>query len=477
LKTVCKNNNKKTRKSKYNFKNLGKRRLEGRFDGGEISSDGGGVFLREVEHNYKIVKQLSACFTDYRDDSYTEHSVYNMLCQRIFGIALGYEDLNDHDDLRRDPLFAAIVGKDEPDGSDRTHRSDAGCALASKSTLNRLELTPDDADSSNRYKKVVANFEQINRLFVKYYFQTNPTPPEEIVLDADPTDDPLHGNQEGRFFHGYYGCYCYLPLFIYSGDDILCAVLLKANASQPQELLKQLKWLIPMIRENWPDVKITVRGDCAFQSDDVMSWCEGNDVDYVLGLTRNQRLENKIKDLRIKAEKLFEEKEEPSRLYSDFMYRTQDSWSRSRRVVTKVEHNPKGRNSRFVVTSKSSDDYKPKDLYENGYCPRGDMENRIKEIQLYLFSDRTSTSLMHSNQLRLWFSTVAYVLVNTLRKFGLKSTKFARAQCHTIRTKLFKIGAAVTVSVRRVYFSWSSSYPYKNTFNKIYSNLRKLVPT
>lgn len=476
MKTQC-NNNAGGIKGKYNFKNIGNRRVEGRFDGGEISSDGGGLLLREVEQHFGIIKQLSGCFTDYRDSSYTDHSVYALLCQRIFGIALGYEDLNDHDDLRRDTLFSTIVGKEEPTGCDRRQDSDTGCALASKSTLNRLELTPADSDNSNRYKKVVADFDKIPPLFVKYFLQTKTIVPKEIVIDADPSDDPLHGNQEGRFYHGYYGCYCYLPLFICCGDDILCAVLLKGNASLPQELLKQLEWIIAMIREVWPDVKITVRGDCAFQSDDVMSWCEKNDVDYILGLARNRRLEDKIKDLRVEARSLFDEKEEPARLYSDFMYRTKDSWSRSRRVVTKVEHNPKGPNCRFVVTSKSSENHKPKDLYENGYCPRGDMENRIKEFQLYLFSDRTSTSLMRSNQLRLWFSAVAYVLLNALRKFALKSTEFAKAQCHTIRTKLFKIGASVKVSVRRIYFSWSSSYPYKKTFSKVYSNLQKLVPT
>ncbi len=478
--------NKIAEQCKYIFKELGGRSIEGKFSGGEISSDGGGVLLSLVEEKFNIVKRFAECFTDYRDDSYTEHSVYELAAERIFGIILGYEDLNDFDELDKDTLLAILAGKEDPTGSDRRHEEDKGKALASSSTLNRLELTPADASRENRYKKVVADFEEINELFLEYYFETVEEKPEEMVLDVDPTDDRVHGDQEGKFFHGYYGCYCYLPLYIFCGNHLLSAKLLEADAHLPSSLIGQLRWMIPMIREIWPEVDIVIRGDCAFQNDELMTFCERSNIDYIFGIAKNGRLDAHIQRERKDAEKKYkrlQEREEDStddeeiKKYKNINYRTKDSWSRARRVVTKVEHNKHGTNARFVVTSLDKEKYDAGTLYKDGYCPRGEMENRIKELQLSLFSGRTSSKKKRANQFRLFISSVGYVIVNALRIYGLKFTRFAKAQCATIRGKLFKIGVSITVRIRRVFLQWSSSYPYKETFYKIYKNLGGRFPT
>lgn len=449
------------------FHPLGRREIIARFDAPAITSDAGGMLLRELDSKFGFVEQFAACFDDHRSPKFTVHSVEELLSQRIFGIALGYEDLNDHEQLRHDPLMAVLAGKKEPDPEE-------GLALAGKSTLNRLELTPVGADKKSRYKKIVARHSDIEDFFVDAFLQVHSTPRKRIVLDLDATDDPLHGHQLGRFFHGYYKSYCYLPLYIFCGSHLLSAKLRPADIDAAAGSVKQLDRIVKQIRIEWPDVQIVIRGDSGFCRDNIMSWCEANGVDFILGLAKNARLKRILGKELHEAKQQFEATGEPARVYKDFRYRTRKSWNRERRVIGKAEHLAKGENPRFVVTSLPLEKFDASTIYEKEYCPRGDMENRIKEQQLYLFADRTSASTMRANQLRLWLSSVAYVLVNTLREFGLKGTQFEKAQCHTIRLKLFKVGAAICVTVRKVWFSLSKSYPYKETFNRVFENLKAL---
>lgn len=445
--------------------------MRGEFDGGHITSDGGVVLLREVEGRRQIIKRLAQCFVDYRDERYCEHSVEELLRQRIYGIALGYEDLNDHDELRVDQLLAVAVGKEEPTGTGRRRERDKGKALAGKSTLNRMELRSDKPEEDGRYKKIALNEEAVRRLFVEIFLESVADEPDRIVLDLDSTDDLIHGKQEGRFFHAYYGDYCYLPLYIFCGDYLLCARLREANHGDTAGVVDELTRIVGQIRERWPNVRIVLRGDSAFGVDSIMTWCEQNNVDYILGKAKNSRLEAEIKEEQELARQECDKTGEAARVYKDFRYRTRDSWSRDRRVVAKAEHLPKGPNPRFVVTSLAKDEIEARELYEKQYCARGEMENRIKEQQLYLFADRTSTRMMKSNQLRLWFSSIAYVLMNELRRLGLNNTELEDAQCETIRLKLFKIGALIRVSVRRVLVRFSSAYPYERVFERVFLNL------
>lgn len=354
--------------------------------------------------------------------------------------------------------------------------SDKGKALAGKSTLNRLELTPQDANGSSRYKKIVLNWERVEHLFVDVFLKLHTKAPERIVLDVDATDDPLHGHQEGRFFHGYYKEYCYLPLYIFCGDHLLCAKLRQANGDAAEGTVGELDRIVGQIRQAWPQVEIVIRGDSGFCREEIMVWCEANEVDYVLGLAKNERLKKEIAEELAQAKALHERTGLASRVFKDFTYRTLKSWSRARRVVGKAEHLEKGSNPRFVVTSIAPEALDAKTLYEKEYCARGEMENRIKEQQLYLFADRTSTSVMRSNQLRLWFSSVAYVLMNAFRQVALKGTEMERAQCGTIRVKLLKIGAQVKISVRRVVIALASGCPYQEIFATAYRNLQVTMP-
>lgn len=452
----------------FEFQPLGRREVTARFDAPAITSDGGGLLLRELDGKFGLIQQFANCFDDFRNPLLIKHTVAELLAQRIFGIALGYEDLNDHEDLRHDPLMALLAGKKQP-------APESCFALAGKSTLNRLELTPASANGESRYKKIVAKHSQIEDFFVDAFLQLNTKVPQRIVLDLDATDDPLHGHQLGRFFHGYYKCYCYLPLYIFCGSHLLCAKLRPSNIDASAGSVKQLEHIVSRIRSRWPDVTIVIRGDGGFCRDRIMSWCESNDVDYVLGLAKNARLKRALGRELQEAKLQFEAKGKASRVFKDFQYKTRKSWSRERRVIGKAEHLAKGENPRFVVTSLSAKEFDAQTLYEQEYCARGDMENRIKEQQLYLFADRTSASTMRANQLRLWLSSVAYVLVNALREVGLKGTEFEKAQCHTIRLKLFKIGAAIRVTFRKFWVSLSASYPYASTFQQVFNNLRSLA--
>ena len=396
-----------------------------------------------------------------------------LVSQRVYGLALGYEDLNDHDELRRDPLLAVLVGKEDPEGETRVRQQDKGKAMAGKSTLNRLELTPaEPTETEQRYKKIIMKPEEIDRLFVDVFLQAHMEAPKEIVLDVDATDDPLHGKQEGRFFHGYYMNYCYLPLYIFCGEFLLCARLRPSNIDASEGTVEELERIIDQILSAWPEVRITVRGDSGFCRETIMSWCEAHKIDFVFGFAKNKRLQEVIAQELQRAQELYEETKEAARIFKDFRYQTRESWSRERRLVAKAEYLDKGANPRFVVTSIKMEQMDAPTLYEQLYCGRGDMENRIKEQQLWLFADRTSAGRMRANQLRLYFSSVAYMLMQALRRLGLKGTQMATAQCNTIRLKLLKIGAQIKISVRKVWISLASGYPYLELFHQVYRNLR-----
>jgi hypothetical protein len=357
---------------------------------------------------------------------------------------------------------------------DRLRERDKDKALAGKSTLNRLELAPADAGSKNRYKKIVACTVAMDTILTDCFPEAHPSPPEEIILDVDATDDLIHGQQEGRFFHGYYRHYCYLPLYIFCGEHLLCARLRSADRDGAAGTVDELTQIVSRVRQRWPEVRIMVRGDSGFCRDDIMSWCENNRVDFILGLAKNSRLKETLAEEMAAAKAQQEKTGEAARIFKDFRYQTRESWSGERRVVGKAEHLSKGANPRFVVTSLSTEEWEAAPLYEDLYCARGEMENRIKEQQLALFADRTSTHEMHANQLRLYFSSFAYVLVQSLRRLGLAGTELAKAQCGTIRLKLFKVGARLRVSVRRVWLSFSGSYPFAELFGQVLVRLQKI---
>src|SRR5713226_3911951 len=394
----------------FGFHPLKQREIRAQFDGGAITSDGGGLLLREVEKRIGILHQFAACFTDYRNADLIEHTVQELVAQRVYGLALGYEDLNDHEELRNDPLLAVLVEKSDPSQE----------ILAGKSTLNRLELTRATASRKERYKKIVLDHGAVGRLLVQVFQEA----PQEIILDLDATDDPLHGKQEGRFFHGYYGHYCYLPLYIFCGEFLLCARLRSSNIDASAGSVEELQRIVAQIRSVWSGVRIVVRGDSGFCREELMAWCEAEGVDYLLGLAKNERLKAEIVKEKEEAKAQYQETGRAARRFKEFVYQTRESWSRARRVVAKAEHLEKGENPRFVVTSLSTEAWPAQALYEQRYCARGDMENRIKE-QLMLFSDRTSTHYLRSNQLRLYFSSVAYVLLQMLRRLGLAGTELA----------------------------------------------------
>ena len=438
------------------------RQVVSRFDGGTITTDGGGLLLRETERRLNLLPRLAECFLDGRSPLLVEHTVEQLVSQRVYGLALGYEDLNDHEQLRQDPLLRVLAGKADVEDS----------PLAGKSTLNRLELSD---GTPNRYKKITFWKDGIDELLVKVFVESHAAAPEEIVLDVDATDLPLHGEQEGRFFHGYYDSYCYLPLYIFCGDQILCARLRQSNSDAAAGSLAEIQRIVAQIRAAWPKVKIVLRGDSGFCRNELMSWCEANRVDYVFGLARNQRLRRIIGPQMWEATQQWGTTGKPARVFSEFSYQTRKrkngGWDRERRVVAKAEHIDGKENPRFVVTSLKAEKWAAQVLYEELYCARGEMENRIKE-QFNLFADRVSSETIRANQMRMYFSTMAYVLVCGLRRLGLKGTEMETAQAATIRTRLLKIGAQVRVSVRRVYLAMSASYPWASLFERIHANLR-----
>jgi hypothetical protein len=446
-------------------------RVDGRpvvaeFDGGALTSDAGGLLLGATDGAIGLVERLALCFRDARRPELIEHSVATLVGQRVFGIALGYEDLNDHDELRHDPLMAVLAGKLEA-------RRDDCAPVAGKSTLNRLELS---RQTATRYCKIAHDPAAIEASFVDIFLEAHARAPKQIVLDLDATDDPLHGQQEGRFFHGYYDCYCYMPLYVFCGRHLLAAKLRPSNIDGSAGATQEIARIVGQIRARWPRVRILLRADSGFAREELMSWCETNRVDFLFGLARNARLVDEIYVELAQAEEEAAQTGKPARRFKDFFYSTLDSWSRRRRVVAKAEWTRGEANPRFVVTSLSRAEAHARRLYEDVYCARGEMENRIKECQGDLFADRTSTATMRANQLRLWFASFAYVLLCALRRIGLAHTQFAEATCGTIRLKLLKLGALVRVSARRIKFALASACPYADEWRLAAARLARGSP-
>jgi len=425
------------------------------FDGGAITSDAGALLLRHVDKAIGLFDRVASCFVDWRDPDLTVHSVRTLVGQRIAAIALGYEDVDDHDTLRHDPVLALLSQSLTPKRED--------CAvLAGKSTLNRLEHGR--VGEATRYHKLSYDRQAMEALFVDLFMEAHDKPPAEIVLDLDATDDPLHGEQEGRFFHGFYKCYCYLPLYIFCGRHLLAARLRRSNIDASKGAVEEVERVVTRIRQTWPGVRIILRADSGFAREELMAWCEANRVDYVFGLARNERLEAKIAPALQEACLASRRSGQAARVFRSFKWSTKESWSRRRRVIAKAEWATLGPNPRFIVTSLKPKRWAARALYEDLYCARGDMENRIKECQLDLYADRTSAHTMRANQLRLWLASFAYVLICALRRLGLAHTRLAAATCGTIRLKLLKIGAQVRVSVRRIKIAMTSACPYAEEF-------------
>jgi hypothetical protein len=447
----------------FGFSSVKGRQVVAAFDGGAVTSDAGALLLGATDRAIHLVGRFAACFADGRAQAQVEHTIEAMVAQRVFGIALGYEDLIDHDQLRHDPVLAALAGRLE------ARRKD--CApLAGKSTLNRLEHAP---SGLSRYHRIGHDSAAIERLLVELFLDAHARIPHEITLDLDATDDPLHGHQEGRFFHGYYDCYCYLPLYVFCGRHLLAAKLRRSNIDASAGAVEEVARIVGQIRARWPRVQILLRADSGFARAALMAWCEDHQVDYVFGLARNDRLVGAIAEELAAAAAESLSYDGPARRFADLAWRTLDSWSRERRVVAKAEHLPKGANPRFVVTSLPASEIDARTLYEDIYCARGEVENRIKEQQLDLFADRTSAATMRANQLRLWFASFAYVLLDALRRIGLRHSQLAAATCGTIRLKLLKIGAQVRLSVRRIKVAMASAYPYRAEYHLAYLYLKR----
>ncbi len=447
---------------KFAFGRVAGRRVEAAFDGGVITSDAGALLLGRLDQAIGLIERLSSCLTDGRDPDLIEHALPTLLRQRVIGIALGYEDLNDHDRLRFDPVLAVLAGKLEAERK--------GCApLAGKSTLNRLEHAP--VGEGGRYHKISHDATAIEAVFVDLFRDAHPNPPEEIVLDLDSTDDPLHGHQESRFFQGYYDNYCYLPLYIFCGRHLLAAKLRPANIDASAGAVEEVERLVTRIRSRWPEVRIVLQADSGFARDVLMSWCEANRVEFLFGLAKNPRLLAAVEAELQDAQQRFEATHQAARVFKDFTYQTRDSWSRARRVIGKAEHLPGGANPRFVVTSLCPERWAARALYEEFYCGRGEMENRIKECPLDLFADRTSTATLKANQLRLWFASFAYVLLDSLRRLALGGTHLARATCGSLRLKLLKLGALVKISVRRAKIAFASVCPDRDLWARACARL------
>ncbi len=465
------------------------------FKGEPVTSDAGLTLIAELDRKREITSRLAACFKDYREPNKILHPVYSLIAQRIYGLIMGYEDINDHETLRHDPIFLLAVGKVINSGQE-------SIALAGKSTLNRLEHCPENVSSrvDSRYHRIEHDSEAIETLLVEIFLESYPKPPREIILDLDVTDDLVHGNQEETFFNPYYRGYCYTPLYIFCGKHLLAAKLRASNVDPAGGGLEELQRVIKIIRSKWKDVKIIIRGDSAYSRDDIMSWCESQtEIDYVFGLAQNPRLIQLSQSIQHRASQEYSGKLKPivnffetlfspspdltndaaafvnnSVWYCSLDYQTLDSWSRSRRVVAKVEYSYEEVDTRFVVTSLPINKIPPGRLYTQKYCPRGNMENCLKEQKLGLHSDRTSTHTFEGNQLRLWFASIAYILMNALREQCLAKTELKNATVETIRTKLLKLGAVITISKRRVLIAISSACPYKEIFAKVYKLLCQL---
>ena len=456
------------RPDSLDFGSVEGRAIVAAFDGGEITSDGGALLLGATNKAIRLIERFATAFSDQRDPDRIEHSVATLVGQRVIGEALGYPDINDHDQLRHDPLLAAVMGKLTP-------RDKRCAALAGKSTLNRLEHSPaeGEARAPGRYHKISHDGAAINRLLVDVFLEAHAAPPKIIVLDPDATDVSLHGNQEGRFYNGFYDSYCYLPLYIFCGRHLLAARLRPSSIDAASGIVEEIARIVAHIRERWPETTIVVRGDSGFGRDNLMTWCEDNDVHYVLGCPKNSRLVAEIKAELAEAETEHKATGRPARRFKSFDWTTRESWTQQRRVVAKAEWTEGEANPRFIVTSMHEDVIGARALYEEIYCKRGEMENRIKETQSDLFGDHMPATTMRANQLRMWFSGIAYVLMCALRRIALAGTELERATCATLRLRLLKIGARVTVSVRRVKIALATSCPWRDLFNTAHERLSR----
>jgi len=411
------------------------RKVEVDFNGGDITSDAGALLLRQVDRKIGLTRDLNKVLHDPRRKGSCEHTQLAMLRQRIYGLILGYEDLNDHDTLRDDLALQTAIECDK--------------ALASSPTLCRLE---------NRADRETAK--EISKLIVEKFIASFKEAPTRLVLDFDATDDPVHGQQHDRFFHGYYDHYCFLPLYVFCDSQLLGAYLRPSNIDGARHAWAILSLLVKRLRKEWPTVEIILRADSGFCRWRMLRWCDNNRVGYIVGLAKNKRINAIAADLMAEAEAQYEATAEKQRLFSETMYAAK-SWDRERRIIMKAEYGRQGSNPRYVVTNLPGD---PQKLYDRDYCARGDMENRIKEQQLDMFSDRTSCHNWWPNQLRLLLSSLAYILVETIRRLALKGTELAKAQCGTIRLKLLKIEAVVTRNTRRVRMHLASACPYRPLF-------------
>ena len=435
------------------FTPLARRQVLAEFDAGAISSDGGVLLLREVDRRINLLDRVDQIIPDPRDPLHIEHDQRTLIAQRVLAIACGWEDLNDHATLRND-LVLQLATDRKASGSQGDVDPDR--PLASASTLCRLE---------NRIDRQTCV--RINQLLVELFIESHKTPPTEIILDFDATDDPVHGKQEGRFFHGYYDQYCFLPLYVFAGEQLLCAYLRQANIDGAKHAWAILALITKRLREAWPGVKIIFRGDSGFCRWKMLRWCDRHGVDYIVGLAKNSVLTKLSETLMISAENAFKETGQKQRLFGELTYAAA-TWDKQRRVIARIEHTDKGENPRFITTSLAGDG---RQLYEQTYCGRGEVENRIKEQQLGLFADRTSCHDFVANQFRLLLSSVAYVLIETLRRTCLAGTELAQAQASTIRLKLLKIGALVQRSVRRIVIHLSESFPMREVFQTLAATL------
>ena len=426
------------------FLPLGRRKVEAQFTGGAVSSEGGALLLRQIDHRLGLTAALDRLIPDPRDPRYITHDQLTLLRQRIYGLALGYEDLNDHTDLRLDPAIQTAVSEEDD--------------LASASTLCRFE---------NRIDRKVAV--DCHRLMIDQFIASFDEAPTQLILDVDATDDQVHGDQVGRFFHGYYRHYCFLPLYVFCGDQLLVSYLRPSKIDGAKHTWAIISLLVKYLREAWPDVKIILRGDSGFCRWKMLRWCERHGVGYVIGIAKNNRLNQRIEQTMRDAEQVSAQSQEKVREFTSFHYQA-ESWDKARRVVAKIEVTLKGRNPRYIVTNLKG---KPKHLYDKMYCPRGEMENQIKQQQLDLFADRTSCHEWWANQFRLLMSSMAYILLESLRRLALQHTPLARAYVGTIRLKLLKIGAVILQNTRRIRFLLCSHYPYKDLFTHV---MRTLAP-
>lgn len=459
--------------SQLEFGFHGRRRVTACFDGGRLTTEGGGLLLRETDARVGLLERMASCFRDYRNPSAVEHTVRELVSQRVYGLALGYEDLNDHNQLRLDAFMALLVGKSDITGEDRRRSRDKGRPLASASGLNRLELSLPEEAQGSRYKRIPADTAALDGLLVELFLEAYGEAPAEIVLDLDATDDPLHGEQEGRFFHGYYRCYCYMPLYVFCGEHLLLARLRRSDQDASAGTVRELAPIVARIREAWPDTRIVLRGDSGFCRERIMAWCEAQGLFYVFGVARNPRLARRLAKALAKSRRRFHKTGKASRRFREFRYRTRSSWSRKRRVVGKAEWLQKGGNPRFIVSNLPRSRAGKQALYEQLYCARGDMENRIKEQQLGLFADRTSTATMAANQLRLYFSSFAYILLAAMRRLALEDTGNDTLQCGTLRLRFLKIAARLRITHRRIWIHLSNAFPWQNDFAQALANLQR----